>query len=211
MAYEGNQFSYYQNIQLDADGALIVSVDGFTGGTSGSSLGTDFGFELNKDLYYTLGIIPDGSNISILSNTVRVIPFVPQQTLTINQLSVYCMKTGTTQFKIVCYNSVNGLPNTLLFQSPIISATTIGNYVYNTTYTFNAGTTYWIGVYGNNNSSGFQYIARATAKPIGQGTTTSTNYTHISGSSTFPNDISTFPTPIYETGSNIINVRFKFN
>jgi len=28
MAYEGNQYSYYQNIQLDADGALIVSVDG---------------------------------------------------------------------------------------------------------------------------------------------------------------------------------------
>jgi hypothetical protein len=33
MAYEGNQFSYYQNIQLDADGSLVVSVEGLTGAT----------------------------------------------------------------------------------------------------------------------------------------------------------------------------------
>ena len=211
MAYEGNQYSYYQNIQLDADGALIVSVDGFTGGT-GSQLGTDFGFELNKNLYYNLQTISDDiANYGVFENLVIVRPFVPKQTLTINQLSIYATASGTSQVRIVCYDSVNGLPNTLLFQSPIITANTVGNYVYNTSYTFNAGTTYWIGTYGNGGTSIFQGNDKVNLFPIGQGTLAATsNYTVVYGSSTFPNAVSTFPSPIYSNISTI-NIRFKFD
>jgi hypothetical protein len=211
MAYEGNQFSYYQNIQLDEDGALIVSVDGLTGGTS-SSLGTDFGFELNKDLYYNLQSVSDDIiNYGVFENYVIVRPFVPKQTLTINQLNIYATASGTSQLRIVCFNSVNGLPRDLLFQSPIITANTVGNYVYNTSYTFNAGTTYWIGTYGNGGTSIFLGNDKVNLSPIGQGTGGATpNYTVVTGISTFPNSVSTFPTPGY-TNVSTINIRFKFD
>ena len=212
MAYEGNQFSYYQNIQLDNDGALVVSIDGITGGTGTSSLGTQFGFSLNKDIYYNLQAVSDGeANYGVFENYVIVTPFVPQQTLTINQLSIYATAGGTSQIRIVCFDDVNGRPRDLLFQSPIITANTVGNYVYNTSYTFNAGTTYWIGTYGNGGTSSFQAIDKTYLYPIGQGTAGSTpNYTAVTGVSTFPNSISTFPTPGYSTVS-IIKIRFKFD
>jgi hypothetical protein len=211
MAYEGNQFSYYQNIQLDADGALVVSVDGFTGGT-GSSLGTNWGYDLNKDLYHNIqGISDETAQYGILDNTIIVSPFVPQQTLTINQLSIWATTTGTSQVRIVCYDSVNGKPRNLLFQSPIITANTIGSYVYNTSYTFNAGTTYWIGTYGNGGTTLFQALDKVNQKTIGQGTVGATaNYTVAFSYSTFPNDVSIFPT-VYYSGITTINIRFKFD
>lgn len=212
MAYEGNQYSYYQNIQLDSDGALIVSIDGITGGTGTSSLGTHFGFSLNKNLYYNLQAVSDVIvNYGILSG-VRVHPFVPKQTLTINQLSLYATSTGTTQIRIVCYNDVNGTPRDLLFQSPIITASTVGNYTYNTSYTFSAGTTYWIGIYGNGTTL-FQAHDKLYVNPIGQGTLGATaNYTEYVGTSTtFPDDVSTFPTTTQYTNGSLINIRFKFD
>ena len=214
MAYEGNQFSYYQNIQLDEDGALIVSVDGLTGGTS-SGFGTHFGFELNKNLEYTLNLLGGPVNqYGVIENTVRVIPFIPQQTLTIDTLRLYAksIATGmtTTEVTIVCYDSVNGLPNTLLFQSPIITASTIGFYTYNTSFTFEAGTTYWIGTYGNGGGTFFEVLEYTMG--IGQSTLGATqNYKLYYGPSTFPNDVSTFPTPITPNEAAPINIRFRFD
>lgn len=206
-AYTGGTYnSGTTELTLTSLNGSNLVVSGITNG-----LGTNFGFELNKNLYHNLQLVAD--NIvqqGVFTNSIRLIPFVPQQTLTISELSIFCVSSGTSQIKIVCFDSNNGIPNDLIIESPIISANSVGNIIFLTTFTFVAGTTYFIGTYGNGGTSFFQAIDKLFLRPLGQAIVGSApNITTIAGSATFPTTPTTFPSPIF-TNTSAINIRFKF-
>jgi hypothetical protein len=88
-------------------------------------------------------------------NTASLIPFIPLRDISITGVTT---EVGTANaagvYKICCYDSgANGLPDSLLFSSSELSGATTGFKTYSGSYTFSAGTQYWVGVYGSTSTA----------------------------------------------------------
>jgi hypothetical protein len=88
-----------------------------------------------------------GNSASIMYLT----PFIPSNTLTIVSaaIQVTTLAAGNTM-KIAVYSDNNGLPNTLLLESTALDISTTGFKTFVTSFTFTAGTTYWLGTVAAN-------------------------------------------------------------
>lgn len=88
-----------------------------------------------------------------VANLMVLSPFIPANDLTVSSLSI--VVTGTlipgSLAKILVYANVNSRPNGLLIESTDLDCSTSGRKIYNTTFTFKAGTIYWIGTHANSN------------------------------------------------------------
>lgn len=81
-----------------------------------------------------------------IANRLQVAPFKPANSITSTQLNINVgVALALSTFKIVIYSDNNGLPTNKLYESTAISSATTGIKVVSLTYTFNAGSTYWIG------------------------------------------------------------------
>ena len=85
-------------------------------------------------------------------NEIVLYPFIPANTLTISNLIVsVTTAVATGLFRVLVYSDLNAKPNTKLLESTDLIGSTTGNKTYTTSFTFTAGTTYWIGLYANVN------------------------------------------------------------
>lgn len=133
------------------------------------------------------------------ANRLIVSPFIPAQTITCSALyiNVVTLVAGSNA-QILIYSNLNGKPDTKLYQSANLDCSTTGIKTATTTQTFEAGTTYWIGVH----TSGIQsisVIAQASLLTI-----FNSGLTQITGlfiTPTYGSAPTTFGTPSNSTGT----------
>jgi hypothetical protein len=116
----------------------------------GNNEGTHIITKPLSGVYYNAQYTQSQSNIGVGSNQLYLYPFIPKNTLTINELNIEVVTAGSeNSVKVAIYSDLNGLPNTKLIESAAFDISTTGIKTFTTNFTFNAGTTYWIGHIGN--------------------------------------------------------------
>jgi hypothetical protein len=128
----------------------INSTGGGGGGAGGIHVLTTpisnrvYGVRTNCPPGYTSGFIA--------ANTIILNPFIPANTLTIKNLVLNITTTAVGGLiRAVIYSDLNGVPSSKLLESTDLIASTSGDKTYTVSFTFTAGTTYWLGAYSNAN------------------------------------------------------------
>jgi hypothetical protein len=141
---------------------------------------------------------------STVANTISLYPFIPANSLTISNLQI-TVSTGTVGglIRILVYSDLNGVPSSKLLESTSLDCSTTGVKTYTTSYTFTAGTVYWLGYYSNLAISINIYDA-SQMTPISASSHFNA-FTTVTAAATFPTAPSTLgtATPVSSTGSNI--------
>lgn len=84
------------------------------------------------------------------ANEIVLAPFIPANTITIKSLETEIRAVNATGLvRILVYSDLNGKPDTKLIESSDLSSASTGVKTYLVNYTFNAGTTYWVGIQAN--------------------------------------------------------------
>jgi len=100
-----------------------------------------------RRLSYSLGASTTGASFTLARLTL--VPFIPANTFTISEILMYCNILGVGSLcRLLIYSDNNGFPNAKLYESADLNLSTIGFKIATTTFTFNAGTTYWLGFHG---------------------------------------------------------------
>jgi hypothetical protein len=101
-----------------------------------------------RRLTYALGSGNTGANFAL--SRLTLIPFLPANTFTISEILMYCNILGVGSLcRLLIYSDNNGVPDAKLYESADLNLSTIGFKIATTTFTFNAGTTYWLGFHSN--------------------------------------------------------------
>ena len=141
---------------------------------------------------------------STVANTISLYPFIPANSLTISNLQI-TVSTGTVGglIRLLVYSDSNGVPGTKLIESTSLDTTSAAIKTYTTSYTFTAGTVYWLGYYSNLAIPVNVYDA-AQMTPISASTHFSA-FTNVTAAATFPTAPSPLgtATPVSSTGSNL--------
>jgi len=89
------------------------------------------------------------STMVIANSRLYAYPFIPVQSITCSSLYINCstLQSGALG-RILIYSDLNALPNTKLYESSNLDLSTTGLKTATTTFTFNAGTTYWLSFHG---------------------------------------------------------------
>jgi hypothetical protein len=200
--------SYSINIVFGGlDGRGGASGSSGTSGTSGSSgssgsNGITGGHVLTKPIsgrQYSVRIMGVSSftYASMTPNTVILSPFIPANTLTISSLKINVPNaTVGASARILVYSNLNGSPSSKLLESSTFDCSSSGDKTFTTTYTFTAGTTYWLGVHTNISLS-LIIIEPGNAIPISSNSfygayyTTNTSATFLSAPATLTTSTAT--------------------
>ena len=90
------------------------------------------------------------TNTTSSMNSIALYPFIPANSLTISKLEVSIASlTLGGLIKILVYSDLNGVPSSKLIESTSLDCSTTGTKPFTTSYTFNAGTVYWLGTFSN--------------------------------------------------------------
>jgi hypothetical protein len=89
------------------------------------------------------------SNNNVNGSNLRFAPFVPANSYTFFKFDVSVVTGGAagSTFRVSIYSDNNGIPQNKLFESTNIDGVTTGTKTITTTFTFEAGRTYWIGFF----------------------------------------------------------------
>ena len=89
-------------------------------------------------------------NAGITASRLDVYPFTSNHTLNNCSLTIGVVTLGVGVLgRIVIYSNVNSFPTKKLYESTDIDCSTTGDKVVLASFTFTAGTTYWLGFYTN--------------------------------------------------------------
>ena len=90
------------------------------------------------------------STAGTVANKIILGPFIPANSITIKNLitTVNGSVVGGL-FRFVIYSNLNGVPSSKLLESTDIDGSTNGDKTFTTSFTFTAGTTYWLGIHSN--------------------------------------------------------------
>lgn len=100
-----------------------------------------------RRISYALSHSVTGANFTLARLTL--VPFIPANSLTISEILMYCNILGVGSLcRLLIYSDNNGVPDAKLYESPNLDLSTTGFKIATTTFTFNAGTTYWLGFHG---------------------------------------------------------------
>jgi hypothetical protein len=94
-------------------------------------------------------------------NRIVLSPFIPGKTFTSSNflIRVFGNVAPLTFSKILIYSELNGNPNTLLYESADLDCSTTGTKTALNSFTFTAGTIYWLGYWSNSNPQIFTTAA----------------------------------------------------
>jgi hypothetical protein len=89
-------------------------------------------------------------NVTSVADTIYLSPFVPANTLTVSnfQINVTANTIGGLA-RILVYSNSNGVPSSKLLESTSLDCSLVATKTYTASFTFTAGTTYWLGIYTN--------------------------------------------------------------
>jgi hypothetical protein len=157
MAYKINELTALGR-NLGATDELEVSLTGATGSrkitgkqitdAAGGGVHTVVKPLTGSYAYQSLVAQDPGSPYALpAANGINLAPYSPAVSFSINQMSVFVYSATTgEEVKLLIYSDVNGIPTTNLLTSTAISCGTTGFKTFSTSFTFNAGTKYWIGL-----------------------------------------------------------------
>lgn len=124
---------------------------------------------------YSNNLISGSTTFGNSGSVLYLTPFIPLNTLTITAASIQVTTAGAaTNMKILVYSDSNGLPTTKLLESSLLDISTTGFKTYTASFTFNAGTTYWIGTI----ASGSAGAITSTSQTLQIGVATNSNTTY---------------------------------
>lgn len=85
-----------------------------------------------------------------VANKIVLGPFIPANSITIKNL-ITNVNGGVLGglFRILIYSNLNGEPSSKLLESTDLDGSTSGDKIYTVSFTFTAGTTYWLGIHSN--------------------------------------------------------------
>jgi hypothetical protein len=146
-------------------GDLVVS--------GGGASGINIVIKPQSSVYYSTNPLSgSGGTTSTTANSIYLAPFIPQNTLSVNEfrIEVNTIAVGGLA-TILLFDNVNGLPKNKIMESTNLDCSISGIKTYTASYTFNAGTTYWLGVSvnanigfrSNNTSFALQHHASSSA------------------------------------------------
>jgi hypothetical protein len=151
---------------------------------------------------YSNNIITGTGTFGNSGNILYLTPFIPANTLTITSASIQVTTAGAgTTMKIVVYSDVNGLPTTKLLESSLLDISTTGFKTFTTSFTFNAGTTYWIGTIASLGAGAIASHSQTLTIGVNTGSNTSFNGFSQSGV-----NIASIPTTLSLTSANLANI-----
>jgi hypothetical protein len=129
---------------------------------------------------------------SLPLNTIRLNPFIPANSLTVSnlQININTAFVGALA-RILIYSDSNGVPDSKLLESTSIDVSTTGVKTYTASFTFTAGTTYWLGCYSNITLPNISQYQSVEGIPISTNTFESP-FGSVSAAATFP----TAPSPL---------------
>jgi hypothetical protein len=141
---------------------------------------------------------------SLPANVIQLYPFIPANSLTISnlQINVNTAVVGGLA-RIIIYSDSNGVPTTKLLESTSLDCSTTGVKTYTASFTFTAGTVYWLGCYSNLNLTNVDKFQSEQALPISTSNFT-TPFTLLTASATFPTAPSTLGTATLSTLTGVI-------
>ena len=94
-------------------------------------------------LTYQLTTSTTGANFTL--SRLHLIPFFPANTFTISEILMFSNgPIAGSLCRLLIYSDNNGLPDAKLYESANLDLSTSGFKVATLTFTFNAGTTYWL-------------------------------------------------------------------
>ena len=128
-------------------------------------------------------------------NGMSLYPFIPANTLTIKNLKINVASVvAGALVRILVYSDLNGVPYSKLLESTSLDASTQGDKTYTASFTFTAGTTYWLGVHSSSTAS---LVVLDAVAMMSIGGTIYQNNTNVTTTITFPNapDILSTTTP----------------
>jgi hypothetical protein len=132
------------------------------------------------------------STSSTNANVIALYPFIPANSITISNLQLNVAGTSATNIRILVYSDLNGVPSSKLIESTNLDCSTSGVKTFTTSYTFTAGTVYWLGCYASASAS-VNVLDAAQMTPISTNAF-GTAYSSVTASATFGSAPSTLGT-----------------
>lgn len=118
------------------------------------------------------------TSVAGAANRLDLMAFVPMRSFSVSEFQIDVVTAvAATNARILMYSDNSGVPNTKLIESTNLDCSTTGLKTYTASYTFTAGTTYWVGVH---TSSTQTLRAIPLANLINLGTPNATGATHYS-------------------------------
>ena len=85
------------------------------------------------------------NSIATTANRLTAQPFIPSKTFTTSNFYINVSTVGLgVNARILIYSDLNGIPTTKLYESANLDCSTTGQKTATTSFTFTAGTTYWL-------------------------------------------------------------------
>ena len=121
-----------------------------------------------------------GANLNTIfgtANRLTAQPFIPANTFTCANLylNVSSFASGALA-RILIYSDLNGIPNTKLYESANLDCSTNGIKTATTTFTFTAGTTYWICTHASSGSGFTSFTTNSVISILISGTSNIASY-----------------------------------
>ena len=149
------------------------------------------------------------TNFNPVSNTITLYPFIPANTLTVSNLQANVLTAiASGLIRLLVYSDLNGVPSSKLLESTSLDCSTSGVKTYTESFTFTAGTTYWLGYYANMTLNAISSVPGVELTPISAFTGGfSAASTTVTAAATFPTAPSTLgtATPVF-VASVLINL-----
>lgn len=127
-----------------------------TNGTSGTSpggggfvSGSHFNYTMTPGRSYNLATGGVYEQNGLEANSIWAFPFTPGRNITISAMTFDAFTSNAGgEIKLLAYsnNDSLGIPGTLVIESSVIDVSSGGMKQYNVSYTFSAGTTYWLAI-----------------------------------------------------------------
>jgi len=106
MAYEKNQYSYFQNINLDSDGALIVNTNGGARTTMSNPIVLS-AITITTDSYYTFDIDGTNGNTFYVDYTLEYDPLIINKNIETQLNSLSNFNDGDILYLIYNFNNAD--------------------------------------------------------------------------------------------------------
>ena len=139
------------------------------------------------------------SNGSI--NRLTAIPYIPNISFTSSDLFTnITIGVASSNARILIYSDLNFAPDQKLYESANLDCSTTGIKTATTSFSFMAGTIYWLCVHSSSTQT-FSSPSLSSLMPIGVGAAATTIYNSVTVSFTFGSAPTTFGTPGYNASA----------